>query len=136
MLRGQLVDATSLEDTIALTRHFVSEEHFRIGVATLEGRMDVDAAGLARSALADAALSTILDAVVAQQTERYGWLRGAAFAVLLLGKGGGREMMPGSDLDLMLIYDRPEDAEASQGPKPLGAQPVVRADWSPPSPAR
>jgi [glutamine synthetase] adenylyltransferase / [glutamine synthetase]-adenylyl-L-tyrosine phosphorylase len=119
VLRRQLVDATTLEDTIALTRHFVSEEHFRVGVAQLEGRMDVDAAGLARTALADAALSTILAAVVANHTERYGWLRGIAFAVVLLGKGGGREMMPGSDLDLMLIYDRPEEAEESEGPKPL-----------------
>ena len=81
--------------------------------------MDVDAAGLARTALADAALSTILAAVVASHTDRYGWLRGIAFAVVLLGKGGGREMMPGSDLDLMLIYDRPEDLQESQGPKPL-----------------
>jgi glutamate-ammonia-ligase adenylyltransferase len=119
ILRRQLVDALTLEDTIALTRHFVSEEQFRIGVAQLEGRMDVDAAGLARTALADAALSTILAAVVANHTDRYGWLRGIAFAVVLLGKGGGREMMPGSDLDLMLIYDRPEDGQESQGPKPL-----------------
>ena len=119
VLRRQLVDAMTLEDTIALTRHFVSEEHFRIGMAQLEGRMDVDAAGLARTALADAALSTILSAVVANHTDRYGWLRGIAFAIVLLGKGGGREMMPGSDLDLMLIYDRPEEVEDSQGPKPL-----------------
>ncbi|GAB0119604.1 bifunctional [glutamine synthetase] adenylyltransferase/[glutamine synthetase]-adenylyl-L-tyrosine phosphorylase [Acidisoma sp. 7E03] len=118
-LHAQMVDAGSLEDVIGITRHFVSEEQFRIGVATLEGRMDVDAAGLARTALADAALSVILDAVAKQQAERYGWLRGAVFAVLLLGKGGSREMMPGSDLDLMLIYDCAEDAETSEGPKPL-----------------
>jgi glutamate-ammonia-ligase adenylyltransferase len=38
---------------------------------------------------------------------------------VLLGKGGGREMMPGSDLDLMLVYDRPEDVAESEGPKRL-----------------
>jgi [glutamine synthetase] adenylyltransferase / [glutamine synthetase]-adenylyl-L-tyrosine phosphorylase len=118
-LRAQLVDASTFEDRVGLTRHFVSEEHFRIGVATLEGRMDVDAAGIARTTLADAALATILDAVVAQQIARYGVLQGGAWAVLLLGKGGSREMMPGSDLDLMFIYDRQEDVEASDGPKPL-----------------
>ena len=31
----------------------------------------------------------------------------AAMAVVALGKAGGREMMAGSDLDLMLIYDHP-----------------------------
>ncbi|MCB8882841.1 bifunctional [glutamine synthetase] adenylyltransferase/[glutamine synthetase]-adenylyl-L-tyrosine phosphorylase [Acidisoma cellulosilytica] len=120
-LRAQLVDASTFEDRIGLTRHFVSEEHFRIGVATLEGRMDVDAAGIARTALADAALATILDAVVTQQILRYGALRGATWAVLLLGKGGSQEMMPGSDLDLMFIYDRKDDVEVSDGPRPLAS---------------
>jgi [glutamine synthetase] adenylyltransferase / [glutamine synthetase]-adenylyl-L-tyrosine phosphorylase len=119
MLGRQLADATTLEDTIALTRHFVSEESFRIGVATLEGRMDVDAAGLARAALADAALEALLAGVLAQHDSRYGQLEGGAVVVVLLGKGGGREMMPGSDLDLMLIYDMAEDAGESQGPRPL-----------------
>ncbi|GAB0112909.1 bifunctional [glutamine synthetase] adenylyltransferase/[glutamine synthetase]-adenylyl-L-tyrosine phosphorylase [Acidisoma sp. C75] len=120
-LAAELVDARSLEDVIAVTRHVVNEESFRINLASLEGRMDVDHAGLARTALADAAITVILEAVVAQHRARYGWLEQAAFAVLLLGKGGSQEMMPGSDLDLMVIYDRPEEAEASDGPKPLAA---------------
>ncbi|WP_284943720.1 bifunctional [glutamine synthetase] adenylyltransferase/[glutamine synthetase]-adenylyl-L-tyrosine phosphorylase [Acidisoma cladoniae] len=119
VLGRQLGDARTLEDSIGLTRHFVSEESFRIGVATLEGRMDVDAAGIARAALADAALGAVLGAVVASHTDRYGWLPGAGFAIVLMGKGGGREMMPGSDLDLMFIYDQAEEAAESVGPKPL-----------------
>ena len=48
--------------------------------------------------------------------------------VVALGKAGGREMMAGSDLDLMLIYDHPEDATESKGARNLPAsQWFVRA---------
>lgn len=36
-------------------------------------------------------------------------------AVVVLGKCGGREMMAGSDLDLMLIYDHPPEVAESRG---------------------
>jgi glutamate-ammonia-ligase adenylyltransferase len=36
-----------------------------------------------------------------------------------MGKAGGREMMAGSDLDLMLVYDHPEAVIASQGARSL-----------------
>ena len=39
--------------------------------------------------------------------------------MVLLGKAGGQEMMAGSDLDLMLIYDHAADASESDGPRRL-----------------
>jgi glutamate-ammonia-ligase adenylyltransferase len=42
-------------------------------------------------------------------------------AVVLLGKAGGREMMAGSDLDIMLIYAHPQDETESRGGRPLAA---------------
>ena len=40
-------------------------------------------------------------------------------AVVLLGKAGGREMMAGSDLDLMLVYNHPAHVHESTGPRRL-----------------
>ena len=52
----------------------------------------------------------------------------AGMAVVALGKAGGREMMAGSDLDLMLIYDHPEEVTESHGARRLPAsQWFVRA---------
>ncbi len=42
-------------------------------------------------------------------------------AVVVLGKAGGREMMAGSDLDLMLVDDHPDGAAESQGGRSLPA---------------
>ncbi|MEJ0041030.1 MAG: hypothetical protein WDM81_01810 [Rhizomicrobium sp.] len=44
---------------------------------------------------------------------------GGRFAVVAMGKLGGREMTAGSDLDLIFVYNVPPDVEASDGPKPL-----------------
>jgi glutamate-ammonia-ligase adenylyltransferase len=115
-LRRRLAAAPELEDAIGVIRATVRAEDFRVSVATMEGRLDVDAAGLARTAMADAALAALLPRVLADFTARNGRVRGGGLAVVLLGKGGGREMMAGSDLDLMLVYDHPPGvAESTPG---------------------
>jgi len=121
LLRARLADARALEDAIAIVRRTVREEDFAISVATLEGRMDADAAGLARSALADAVLEALLPRVVEDFSDRFGAVRGGGLAVVLLGKAGGREMMAGSDLDLMLVYDHPDSVTESRGTRPMAA---------------
>jgi glutamate-ammonia-ligase adenylyltransferase len=120
-LRSRLADARALEDAIAIVRRSVREADFSISVATLEGRVNADAAGLSRAALADAAIAALLPRVLEDFAARFGTVRGGGLAVVLLGKAGGREMMAGSDLDLMLIYDHPANVTESQGARPVPA---------------
>jgi glutamate-ammonia-ligase adenylyltransferase len=128
MLRARLADARLLEDAIAVIRRSVREEEFAITVATLEGRLDADASGSRRSALGDAALGALLGPVLGDFAARFGRVRGGAMAVVALGKAGGREMMAGSDLDLMLVYDHPDEVTQSRGVRILPAsQWFVRA---------
>ncbi len=121
LLARRLHDAGDLGQAIEATRRLVREEEFSLGVATMEGRLDADAAGIARTRLAAAALAALLAPVTEQFATRFGEVRGGAMAVVALGKAGGREMMAGSDLDLMLIYDHPEKVAESAGPRPLAA---------------
>ncbi len=121
LLRARLADARSLEDAITIIRATVREEDFSISVATLEGRLDADRAGVARTAMADAALAALLPRVIEDFARRSGRVRGGSMAVVLLGKAGGREMMAGSDLDLMFIYDHPAEVTQSSGKRPLPA---------------
>jgi glutamate-ammonia-ligase adenylyltransferase len=121
LIRARLGDARELEEAISIIRATVREEEFSVSVATLEGRMDADAAGLARTALADAALAALLPLVTADFARRHGRVRGGSMVLVMLGKAGGREMMAGSDLDLMFIYDQPADVVQSTGKRPLPA---------------
>jgi glutamate-ammonia-ligase adenylyltransferase len=119
LLRGRLRDARLLEDVIEITRRTVREEGFSTSVATMEGRINADEAGLRRSAIADAALSALLSPVLTDFASRFGRVRGGSIAVVAMGKAGGREMMAGSDLDLMLVYDHPVEVSESRGARRL-----------------
>ena len=124
-LGRRLADARTVEDTVAIIRSHVRGEEFRLCVAQMEGWLDVDAAGLARSALADAALAALLPPVLEAHAARYGWVRGGAMAVVALGKAGSQEMMAGSDLDLMLIYSHPPGVAESSG----GVRRMASSQW-------
>ncbi len=115
-LATQLVDARAVDEALSIASRFVRGEEFRLAVAELDGRIDQDEAGAARTALAEAAIGQLLPLVLADHVRRYGKLRGGGMVVVLLGKAGSREMMAGSDLDLMVIYDQPEDASESDAP--------------------
>jgi glutamate-ammonia-ligase adenylyltransferase len=128
MLRSRLAVTSRLEDAIQVVRRAVKERDFLLSVATLEGRLDADASGRERSALADAALSVMLPRVLADFGRRFGRVPGGALAVVAMGKAGGQEMMAGSDLDLMFIYDHPPEVTDSRGGRSLPAsQWFVRA---------
>ncbi len=121
LLESRLGDARLLEEAIEIIRRVVREEDFAIAVATLEGRLDADAAGLRRTDLADAAIAALLPRVLADFAERHGRVKGGALVVVALGKAGGREMMAGSDLDLMLVYDHPSGVTESHGARVMAA---------------
>jgi glutamate-ammonia-ligase adenylyltransferase len=123
-LPAQLKDARHFEEALEAARRLVLEGKFEIDAASLEGVLDVDPAGEARSALADAAIIGLLPHVQADFAERHGKVKGGGLAVVALGKLGGREMLPGSDLDLILIYDHAPGAEMSEGKARRGAPPV------------
>jgi glutamate-ammonia-ligase adenylyltransferase len=66
--------------------------------------------------------------VLNDYADRFGRVPGGGLAVVALGKAGGREMMAGSDLDLMFIYDHPREISESQGARIVPAgQWFVRA---------
>ena len=114
-LPALLKEARHIEEAMDAARRLVLEGKFEIDAAALEGQIDVDTAGEARSALADAAIVGMLPHIQAEFAERHGKVKGGALAVVALGKLGGREMLPGSDLDLILIYDHAAGTEMSEG---------------------
>ncbi|MDR3524000.1 MAG: bifunctional [glutamine synthetase] adenylyltransferase/[glutamine synthetase]-adenylyl-L-tyrosine phosphorylase [Acetobacteraceae bacterium] len=120
-MRLRLAAAADLEEAVAAVRGTVRERDFAISVATLEGRMNADEAGLLRADLADAAMSALLPLVLKDFARRHGEMKGGGLAVVALGKAGGRETMAGSDLDLMLIYDHKPKITHSEGSRAMPA---------------
>jgi glutamate-ammonia-ligase adenylyltransferase len=116
-LRGE----TDYEAVLDGVRRWAREQSFRAGVQVLRGLGDAAEAGLAFSAIAEAALTVLLPRVIDEFARRHGPPPGRGMAVIAMGKLGSSEMTAGSDLDLITVYD-PDGAEASDGPKPLPPQ--------------
>ncbi len=111
-LRDRLSDADSFEAQLNAARRFQREEAFRIAVQILEQAATPEQAGAAYADLAECCVIGMADAAL-RETERQFGPQPGAFTVVALGKFGGRELAEESDLDLMLVYDAPADAEGA-----------------------
>ncbi len=110
------------ETQLDAIRRWSKERRFQVGVQVLRGHLDAAGAGHAYSDIAEAAVRALHPLVTREFTRRHGPPPGRGAAVLALGRLGGREMTPTSDLDLIIIYDA-AGVEASEGKRPLSSTP-------------
>ena len=123
-LAHQLEQARDFEDALDIVRRWTKDRQFQIGVRLLRGTADGEEAGAALSDIADIALGRLYPLATAEFERQHGKLPGRGMALVALGKLGSREMTVTSDLDLIFIYDIPENVEnwdttLSDGAKPL-----------------
>ncbi|MGI9373108.1 MAG: bifunctional [glutamine synthetase] adenylyltransferase/[glutamine synthetase]-adenylyl-L-tyrosine phosphorylase [Hyphomicrobiales bacterium] len=111
--------ADGFEPALDMARVAAHEQMFRIGVALITGATGHRRAGRAYSALADSLIQHLLRAAYEEIVSAHGKIDGASCAVVALGKLGSEEMTAASDLDIMVIYDVPEDATGSDGARSL-----------------
>jgi glutamate-ammonia-ligase adenylyltransferase len=127
LLAARLKGVSDPETLLETIREVVREENFRLSAALIEGRIGPDTAAARRTALADAVLRTLLKHVKLWHEQRHGRLPGVRLALILLGKGGSRELMAGSDLDLMILYDVPAAVEQSRPRR--GQRGLAASEW-------
>jgi glutamate-ammonia-ligase adenylyltransferase len=96
---------------------------FLIGIRILSGTASADLAGEAFARLADVLIRSLNRATEEAFAKQHGCVADQQFALLALGKLGGREMTSNSDLDLIAVYDFDPEHPESRGAQPLyGAQ--------------
>jgi glutamate-ammonia-ligase adenylyltransferase len=123
-LDALLGEARDFQDVLEITRRWANDCKFQVGVQLLRGITDGHATGPVLSDVAETVVGALwphVEAEFAGPGGDHGQFPGGAMAVLALGKLGGRELMPQSDLDLVFVYDVPEDADRSDGEKPLSS---------------
>ncbi len=109
------------EDALDRARIFAQEQQFLIGLRLLSDTLNAHQVGEALARLAETVVAGLMPFVIDQVAENHGRLPGADWAVVAMGKLGGREMTAASDLDLILLYDHPEDEAETDGKRPLAA---------------
>ncbi len=118
-LASQLAVAKDFQDILDIMRKWASEQKFQVGVQILRNNIDAKTAGKNLSLLAEVILDAMLNKVIEDFSKKHGKIEGSEFAVLALGKLGGRELTTTSDLDLVFIYDAKSAPLMSDGQKPL-----------------
>jgi [glutamine synthetase] adenylyltransferase / [glutamine synthetase]-adenylyl-L-tyrosine phosphorylase len=122
-LERSLDQAGSYEEFLDRIRIFAQEQMFLIGIRILSGTASADQAGEAFARLADVLIGSLHRATEDTFAKQHGRVADQQFAILALGKLGGREMTSTSDLDLIAVYDFDPERPESRGTRPLyGAQ--------------
>ncbi len=116
-LRRALDESADFEDRLNALRRYKNEEFIRIGLHDLGGAIELMQALAQLSDLADACVEGALEIACAELAQKHGAVAGGRFAVIGGGKMGGRELDYNSDLDLIFIYDAPEEAQSRGGPQ-------------------
>ena len=114
-LQAQLDALSNAYDRDAAPYRLHAGETLRIGTRDLIQGADVVTIGEELTLLAEVCLEYAVDAARKRVAERYGESTGE-FAVLGLGKMGGREIGYGSDLDLVFVYDNGAAIESGMSP--------------------
>lgn len=116
--------AGDLEGAMNGARRLVREIGFRIGVQILRRRAGPREASAGYSAVAEAAIRNVLEAVTTDFEASHGKIEGGSFGVVALGKLGSAEMTATSDLDLIFVYDCALTSPGGGDVKSDGARPL------------
>ena len=110
---------SNFENFLDLTRRWVNEEKFKIQLQVLQGIRNTESASQLLTNVAEKAFENIWQAVERGFVRRHGKIPNSSMVAIAYGKFGGRELMPGSDLDLVFVYKRDKTVELSDGARPL-----------------
>lgn len=113
-LQAALGEAGDLESQLNALRRHRAEEFIRIGLHDLGGSLKFEEVIAQLSDLADVCLEGALSLSRKAMEKNFGRVEGGRFAILGMGKLGGREIDYNSDLDLIFVYAAP-DIQSSGG---------------------
>lgn len=121
MLAAFLAEASSgndFETKLDAIRRLKSQELFRIGLNDIAGALTLRQVSNQMTFVAESALEAAIILAKGELRERFGEAPTGRFAVIGMGKLGGRELIYGSDLDIIFVYSDQEDA-LTTGPKEI-----------------
>jgi [glutamine synthetase] adenylyltransferase / [glutamine synthetase]-adenylyl-L-tyrosine phosphorylase len=111
-LRNELTELLrGANDVDPILRSFQDKELLRIGVSDLLNKVDIRRTTASLSDLADSILNAVFDLTETAVRAKLGIPEGP-YAIIGLGKLGGREISYHSDLDLILLYSQDGNTRA------------------------
>ena len=120
-LLATLMQSSDYETGLDLTRIWMKEWHFRIGVHVLQEVITPGTASVQYAQLAQAVVVVLFGFVQREFARKYGQVAESNATILTMGSLGAGRLNSDSDLDLILIFNSVPDA-MSDGPKSLACR--------------
>jgi len=114
-----LKNTPDFEAKLDTCRRWTNDLRFRTGIQVLRSLITPTEGARILSSIAEATISGLVPCVCAEFEDKFGKIEGGNLAILAYGKLGSAELMPTSDLDLVIIYDSPQNAESNGGTRSL-----------------
>ncbi len=113
------------EDAVAAIRAIRRAEVFRVAVADLQDRLDLDAVGEALTDISEATIEAALEVVLAEVGAQREEGLGADLLIVGMGRLGGHELGYSSDADVLYVH-RPHEGVEDQPAQDAALAVVVR----------
>ena len=112
-LQEQIAELPTVDasETAEVVRNWTNDKAFQVGMHVVRGNLSPAEAKTALSNLADASISSVLAAVVADFADRAGPLRAGGAAALVLGDVASREVYPGTAIRILFVHDHSHSDE-------------------------
>jgi len=110
----------SYDERLDRVRRMVGERRFALGVQLIARHRDPLDLTMGYAAVAEGAIVALADAARAEFEAAHGRVPGGELMILGLGRLGGMALTHASDLDLIFLFDAPDEA-VSDGKRALGA---------------
>jgi len=120
-LSSNIQRGRDFQDKLDVARRWANDKKFQIGTQLLLGSVKGRDSGPLLSDIAETILKAMLKCVSTEFADTHGVFETGGLGLMAYGKLGGRELMRGSDLDLVFIYDHAPEENQSNGAKPLSA---------------
>ena len=112
-LDKELLAGTTLDEKSLILRRFKQAEELRIGVRYLIKEADLEGTLSDLSNLADVFLQAVFKLACEEVNQKSGDPVAKNFCIVGMGKLGSRELNFGSDLDVIFVYDEPEENDGT-----------------------
>lgn len=119
---SEVLSDADYEEKLDNLRRLRNQEVFRIGINDIQGLLTPHQVSVQMTFLAEAALEGAYRLALMELSSRYGSPpEGTRFCILGLGKLGGRELIYGSDLDIIFVYEDVVGGGVTDGPKVISS---------------
>ncbi|MEQ8510734.1 MAG: bifunctional [glutamine synthetase] adenylyltransferase/[glutamine synthetase]-adenylyl-L-tyrosine phosphorylase [Rhodospirillaceae bacterium] len=116
-----LNSVSDFEQKLDICRRWTNDMRFRVGIQVLRGTLSPMNGAIVLSNIAEATINSLTPHVLSEFESKFGTIENGEIAIIAYGKLASMELTPTSDLDLVFLYECPNESVSKKGERTLPA---------------